>query len=325
MDYNRVALFVRVVHTGSFTAAAAELRLPKSSVSRGISRLEEELGVRLLQRTTRKLSLTEVGQHYYEAVSGSVHKIDEADSIAKEQAGEPRGTVRMTAPPELNLAGLLVAFHRKYPGILVEVSLTSRRVDLITEGFDLALRGGRLDDSTLVARRIVFTPLILVASPSYLRAHGRPKSVTDLQHHDFVLYKAKGGAATVQVQRERNGQIERASVEVRGTLVADDLGFVLDAVVAGAGIGFLPLPVLADQPGAVVPVLPGWTDEGKGGISVVMPTAEYVPARVLLLRDFLVEHLSRQHRRANELSCSLARGKRRRARIDRVTRRRIEV
>src|SRR3954452_7202625 len=114
MDYNRVALFVRVVRTGSFTAAAAEVGVPKSSVSRSVAHLEDELGVRLLQRTTRKLALTDVGQAYYDAVSGSVTSIDEADASARKHGSEPRGTVRVTAPPDPGIARALAQFARKH-------------------------------------------------------------------------------------------------------------------------------------------------------------------------------------------------------------------
>src|SRR5262245_33635723 len=139
MDYNRVALFVRVVKAGSFTTAAAEAGLPKSSVSRSISHLEDDLGVRLLQRTTRKLSLTDVGQAYFDSVSGSVTAIAEADATARERGSEPRGTIRMTAPPDAFFGTAIALFKRTYPSIRVEVSLTTRQVDLVGEGFDLAV------------------------------------------------------------------------------------------------------------------------------------------------------------------------------------------
>jgi DNA-binding transcriptional LysR family regulator len=308
MDYNRVALFARVVKTGSFTAAARQVGLPKSSVSRSITRLEEDLGVRLLQRTTRRLALTDAGQQYYEAVSGSVRNIDEADAIAKEQGAEPRGLVRMTAPPELDLSEALVAFQKKHRHITIELSLSSRRVDLIAEGFDLALRGGRLEDSSLVARRIVVSNLVLMAAPSYLRKRGRPTSFEELVDHDFVLYRAVNGAATLHLH-ELHGTGAR-SLTVRGRLSADDLGFVVDAVAEGAGIGLLPVQAFADRGGELEPVLPGWGAE-IGGLHVVMPTAQLIPTRVALLRDFLVEHMGRVQRRAIAYAdgCSRKRGR----------------
>lgn len=139
MDYNRVALFVRVVRAGSFTGAGASIGLPKSSVSRSVSQLETDLGVRLLQRTTRKLSLTEAGQAYFDAVQAAVTGLDDADAAVRELGAEPRGRVRITAPPDsggMDLAGIIARFSRKHPAIRLELSLTSRVVDSVAEGFD---------------------------------------------------------------------------------------------------------------------------------------------------------------------------------------------
>jgi DNA-binding transcriptional LysR family regulator len=299
LDYNHVALFVRVVKTGSFTAAAAQAGVPKSSVSRSITRLEQEIGVRLLQRTTRKLALTEVGQAYFEAVSSSVDAIDEADAAARERGVEPRGTVRVTAPPEYPaLAAAVAQFCRKYPGIRVEVSLTSRLADLVTEGFDLAVRAGRLPDSSLVARRIGSTEVALMASPAYLRRRGRPRTPGELAAHDFVLYRATGGRATVQLR----GPDGEAAVEVTSSLVADDLAFCRMAVESGAGLALLPVHSLAElvAAGKLEQVLPEWS-YGESSLFVVLPTARHVPLRVALLRDFLVEHLSKQLAETREL------------------------
>src|SRR5260221_3173738 len=140
MDYNDVPLFVRVVDAGSFTAVAALLGVQKSSVSRGIARLERDLGVRLLQRTTRKLALTDAGQAFYERVRAAVTGVDAAASAVRELGGEPRGAVRVTAPPDastFSIAEAIARFVKRYPAIHVELSLTSRVVDLVAEGFDL--------------------------------------------------------------------------------------------------------------------------------------------------------------------------------------------
>ncbi len=152
MDLNHVAVFARVVELESFTAAAKQLGLPKSSVSRTVTRLEDELGVRLLQRTTRKLHLTEAGQAYYERARASLTGLEEAASAATNLSAEPRGTVRMSAPADMgimNLGDLVARFVRKYPLVHVEISLSSRFVDLVAEGFDLALRAGKMADSKL--------------------------------------------------------------------------------------------------------------------------------------------------------------------------------
>src|SRR5215831_19045511 len=177
MDYNDVPLFVRVVELGSFTAAAEALGREKSSVSRAISRLEGDLGVRLLQRTTRKLALT-----------------DAADAV-RELGSEPRGVVRVSAPSDaasFGLADVLAEFTVAYPGIRVEFVLTSRHVDLVAEGFDLALRAGLLTDSSLVVKKIGSSTLALFASPDYLKRRGRPKRFADLKTHDMILFRTRG-------------------------------------------------------------------------------------------------------------------------------------
>lgn len=312
MDYNRVALFVRVVTTGSFTAAAAELGLPKSSVSRGVSLLEQDLGVRLLQRTTRQLMLTDAGQAYFEAVKASIGGIDEADAAAREHGSEPKGVVRLTAPPDYaTLAPALMQFKRKYPSVRIEISLTSRYVDLVAEGFDLAIRAGRLEDSSMVARRVGASDIAMLASPDYLRARGVPKAVSELPSHDWVLYRASGGRATLQLRCEG----ETKSVEVSGTLIADDMAFCRSAAEAGAGIALLPVHTASEaiSTGKLDFVLPQWRPH-ESAIYVVLPTARHVPTRVALLRDFLVEQLGQQlsatHRRCEQANKQRAERKR---------------
>lgn len=304
MDYNRVALFVRVVKAGSFTGAAATAGLPKSSVSRSVSRLEQDLGVRLLQRTTRKLALTEAGQAYYDAVSPSFTVIEEADTAARAHGAEPRGTIRVSAAPDFGaLASALAQFCRQYPKIRVELSVTSRYVDLVTEGFDLAIRAGRLADSSLVARRIAASETGLMAAPAYLRKRGRPRTVAELPEHDWVLYRAAGGRATLTLTGPEGEQ----SVEVTAALVADDITFCRMAVESGAGLALLPVHIAAESlaAGKLEQVLPRWT-HGGSALFVVLPTSRQVPARVALLRDFLVEHLGNQLARIHE-GCQKAR------------------
>ena len=213
VDYNRIALFVRVVKAGSFTAAAAEVGLPKSSVSRSVSRLEQELGVRLLQRTTRKLSLTDAGHSYYESVRENVAALDSAEEAAREHGAAPTGTVRMTAAPDfVAFAPLLAQFQRQHPGIRLDLLLTSRVVDLVSESVDLAVRAGRLPDSSLIARRIGSTDGALMASPEYLRRRGRPRSFAELASHEWVLYRAVAGRASLILEGPEGPQ----TLEVAG-------------------------------------------------------------------------------------------------------------
>lgn len=294
MDFNDVPLFVRIVESGSFSAAASDLGVQRSSVSRAIARLEQTLGVRLLQRTTRTLALTDAGQAFYERVRSAVSGIDEALDAAREFGQEPRGTVRMTAPgdsAQFALAEVVADFARQYPNIRVELTLTGRTVDLVAEGFDLAIRAGRLADSTLIARRVGPTPLAAFAAPSYLKRAGMPRSLQDLKQHDCVLFRSRGSKATWHFTGPNGDE----SVDVRGQLSADDLDFVLRLCAAGAGIGVLPTAIAHEQvlSGAIEVVLPEYR-VSRGSVYVVLPSAAFVPARVALLRDHLALHLERR-------------------------------
>ena len=162
-------------------------------------RLEAELGVRLLQRATRHLGLTDAGQRFSERVRGALAEFDEASATARELGSEPRGTIRMTAPPgaaAFGLADAIAAFTRQYPSITVDVEMSPRMVELVSEGFDLALRAGRLADSSLIARKVGTTDLALLASPTYLKRRGRPGSPSELTDHDCVLFRGRNGRAS---------------------------------------------------------------------------------------------------------------------------------
>lgn len=299
MDYNDVPLFVRVVESGSFTAAAAALGREKSSVSRSVARLEDDLGVRLLQRSTRRLSLTDAGQAFYERVRGAMSGVEEAATAAQEQGTEPRGVVRVSGPPDidsLGLAELLAEFCAQYPKIHVELTLTARAVDIVGEGFDLALRGGQLADSGLVARRAGFTDLAIFGSPEYLKRHGRPQVFSDVAQHPCVLFRGHGGRVTWTL----DGPNGKESVDVTGPISVDHMAFVARAVAAGVGLGLLPIPLVHAfaKIGPLEVVLPDYRIRGAA-LFVVLPSSAFVPARVALLRDFLVARLSNQIERAN--------------------------
>src|SRR5215207_9669134 len=176
MDLNLVTAFVRVVEQQSFTGAAKALNLPKSSVSRRVTELEEELGVQLLHRTTRKLALTEAGRSYYEQAERALTELNAAAESASGMDTEARGIVRVTAPVDIGVMGLadvIAEFLREYPDIHVELSVSSRVVDLVDEGFDIGVRAGKSRDASLVARRVGNAALCLYASPEYLQRRGR--------------------------------------------------------------------------------------------------------------------------------------------------------
>lgn len=291
VDLNRVTTFVQVVEAGSFTAAARQLRLPISSVSRAVARVEEELGVRLLHRTTRKLALTEAGRRYFQRMQAVV---TEAQSAADDAAGESRqatGTVRITAPPDaglLRLAPLVSEIVRNHPGLHIDLTLTMRPLDLIDEGIDLAIRGGRLEDSTLVAHRIGPNDFGVVAAPAYLATHGTPRTPRDLETHDCIRLRSRDGLLPWRLQ----GPGGTRDLPVAGALICDDMGFAHQATLAGAGLGFLPIQVLGEdlRAGRLVRVLPRHLMRG-GSLFIVWPSQRLLPARVALVRDLLLAGL----------------------------------
>ena len=292
-DLNHLDTFVRVVEAQSFTAAARTLGVPKSTVSRRVSALEAALGVRLLQRTTRKLSLTEAGTAYFDRGSRALAAIFEASVAASDSDAEPRGIVRMTAPVDLGseiLADMLATFVIDYPSIHIDLALTGRRVDLVEEGFDLALRAGRLDDSSLIARRVGLTEGRLFASPAYLERAGAPRRVADLHKHNFVMFRPRQGVMDLHLEGPKGPE----RIEVKGSLGVDDFSFVRRALLAGLGIGILPgiycrAEVLA---GDLIRVLPKYAWR-SAGLHLVYPSGRYVPQRVALLRDFLLKAFER--------------------------------
>jgi len=291
MDLNRISSFVKVVESGSFTAAAQALGVPKSSVSRSVSQLEDSLGVRLLQRTTRQLHLTDAGRAFFERSRDALRGIDMATSEVADMGASARGTVRVTAPVDIGVSALVWIirdFRAKYPEIQVDLSLTARVVDMVGEGFDVAIRGGSLIDSSLVAKRIwKNTEIGIFASKEYLQKHGTPKTLNDLTKHECILFRARGGSATWRFSKARSGE---EAVAVKGSVMVDDMSFVSAAVEAGLGLGMLPDFLGKERP-SVVRVLPEYALRDSA-INVVTPSARYLPLRVSLFRDFVVDKLT---------------------------------
>lgn len=281
--------FVRVVEDGSFTAAARRLGLPKSSVSRSITALEKSLGVRLLQRTTRALHLTDAGQTWFAQVRPALTSLTDSAASVRELGAEPRGRVRVSCPPDSHelLAGYVTRFMKKYPRVQLEVSFTARHVDLVAEGFDLAMRAGELKDSSLVVRRIHTTDLGLFAAPSYLKRRGTPKSVAALARHDCIAMSAPSGRA-VWTLVGPSGEPE--SVELQCALTTDLVEFAGRAAVAGLGIALLP-EVFAGGSAQLQRVLPEYRRVG-GSLSVVSPSRGFEPRAVTLFKEGLIAELS---------------------------------
>ena len=294
IDLNRAAAFVRVVEGGSFTAAGKALAVPTSSVSRAVARLEEELGVRLLHRTTRKLSLTDSGQLFFRRMHAAVGEADEAVRAVGGLSSEPRGLVRMTAPnaPTRRFPQIIAMIVRRHPGLVIELQLTNRVVDLVGEGIDLAIRAGHLADSTLVARKVAESSLGLFASPEYLKQNGKPRLPRELARHACLAYGGRQGKLPWRLR----GPTGEKTVTVSGPLVCDDMTFLQEAAIAGAGIAMLPseLCVEAVEAKELVRVLPRYGVGGSGsGLYLVWPSQKLVPARVVRVRELLIEELCR--------------------------------
>jgi DNA-binding transcriptional LysR family regulator len=293
MDLNRIAVFTRVLDEGSFTKAARVLGLPKSSVSRAIALLEQELGTRLLQRSSRKLSATEAGAAYYAQVAGALSAIDQANTCAAEQRKVPQGIVRVTAAFDAGMDVFIPIFTRfaaKYPSITIDLVLTGRLVDLSDEGFDIGVRVGPIRDQSLIARKVADIRHGLFAAGAYLKRRGAPVAVADLAAHDCVIFRGTRGKATWTLQSD--GRTE--SVEVSGPLAIDDMAAVRNAMVAGAGIAVLPPFACAREvaSGAVQRVLPEWAGP-TAPVNLIYPSSRLVPQRVVLLREHLLEELAK--------------------------------
>ncbi len=288
MDLNRVSLFIQVVESGSFTRAAGTLGMTTSGASRALTRLEEDLGVRLIQRTTRKLSLTAAGRSYFEQVRGALALVDEASMVVSEMGEEPRGSVRLTAPPALvsSLIPALAEFLQRYPKIHLQLSGSQGIVDLVEQGLDLAVRIGRLRDSSLIARRVGKLVTGLFASRDYVQRRGRPRKLTDLAKHNCVLFRSRGSTDT---WRLFDGEREHR-VQVNGSLEVDEIPSLHQAVLAGLGIGSISFYSSSRMEG-LTRILPQYVS-GELPVSLVSPSKRLEPARIVLLRDFLAAKLS---------------------------------
>lgn len=291
-DLDEIATFVRVIETQGFSKAAASLGIPKSTVSRRVARLEEQLGVRLLHRTTRRMRATPEGQQFFERVAPAVAALRLAAQDVSEGRDSPRGLLRMTAPVDFGhayLAPVVAGFAAAHPDLEIRVALTGRLVDMVKEGFDIAIRAGDLDDSSLVAKRLGTTDFWLAASPGYLAERGVPRKASELAEHECLAHRPKGRKRTWVLTTGRS----RVEVEVNGRVGGDEFTFLAMAAIAGAGIVKLPAFV-AMQPiadGRLVRVLPTHHIQG-GSLHLVYPSARQLPAKTAAFRDYLVAHLA---------------------------------
>lgn len=280
-----MAVFVKVVESGGFSSAARDLNMPKSTVSRYVSRLEDRLGVRLLNRTTRSLRPTELGAAYYERVARIIQEIAEAEASVTNMQVEPRGTLRVSAPLSFGypfMGRIFSSFLEAWPDVTLDVDLTDRVVDIIDEGFDLAIRIGRLRDSSLIARRLAATDRIVVASPDYLAARGTPQVPDDLRHHDCLLYAYEATTASWRLGPD-------LTVPVKGRLVSNNGDVLAAAAAEGLGLALVPSFIAGRRVhrGELVPVLKEYTS-WEAGVFAVYPHSRHLSTKVRAFVDHLV-------------------------------------
>ena len=283
-------VFAQVVEAKSFSAAADKLGMSKSLASRHVSALEGALAAKLLNRSTRKLSLTEAGALFYEHCARIVQEAELAEQRLTHTQSEPAGVVRVTAVPAFAMRHLLPAlseFHQQHPKIQVRLSCSNRAVDLGEGEFDLGIRVSFNPPPNVVARRLAANRSTLCASPAYLKRHGTPRRIEDLRKHECVQFSPVAPKGVWSLRR--NGR--RYSVQIAGALETDEMDVVRAAVVAGLGIGILPLYMAGDalQQGTLVPLLRQYQVVPESAIYLVYLPNRTLASRVRALIDFLVE------------------------------------
>ncbi len=285
-----MTLFVEVVKSQGFRAAADKLGLSRAQLSKAVMQLETHLGTRLLNRTTRRISLTETGQIYYERCKTILQDIDEIEGIAGAQTSKPHGRLSVSAPTSfsiLHLQKAIPAYLQQYPDVQIALSLADRFVDVVAEGFDVAIRIAELEDSSLVARQLAPCRQVFCAAPAYLKKNGVPKVPQDLAIHHCLIYSNELKPDT-WVLHGPNG-VE--SVKVNGPLCADNGDVLKAAAVAGLGIVSLPTFIAGPDLGAgkLQQVLPAFCPPDIS-INAVFPSRRYLSAKVRTFVDFLADY-----------------------------------
>ena len=297
-DFEALAIFAKVVELRSFAAASTELGLSKATVSKAVSRLEQRLGARLFNRTSRRLALTDAGQKLSARAARLLADGEAAENEALAQSVAPRGLVRLAVPMTFGVkavAPLLPEFLEQYPEVDIDLHLSDATVDLIGEGFDAGLRIARLPDSSLVARRLCAMPRHTVAAPAYLKRHGRPTHPMHLAQHRCFAYTY---LSTPNVWHYTNSAGEQVSVRPAGPLRVNNGEALMPALLAGLGIADLPDFIVggAIASGEVEVILKGWK-QPEGAVHLVTPPGRPRPARVEVLAEFLAGHFAKGRKR----------------------------
>jgi DNA-binding transcriptional LysR family regulator len=303
LDLNQLSVFIRVVDEGSFTAAGKALNIPKSRISRMIADLESNLGVRLLQRSTRQISLTQVGSDYYNNCKHLLAEIIDVHTVISDRQDHPHGVLRIAVPMVVGsgIFGRFVArFQKVYPDVRIEISHTDRQVNLIEEKFDLGLFLGELPESSLVARVIAETESVICVSPEYLAqiqqrfqqelgSSYKLDSPLDLANLDIVKLGEGMQDETFEFIHTSG---EYQSVKVKPSIVTNHIAAAVNCIVQGAGVGVVPMFIAGEYilSGQMIPIFPGWQLKPEP-ISVIYPSRQYLSLKVRKFIDFLVSEL----------------------------------
>jgi DNA-binding transcriptional LysR family regulator len=282
--------FATVVDQGGFTDAAKKLGISKSAVSKHVSALEARLGARLLNRTTRRVSPTEIGLAYYDRARRVLNDAGEADALVTSMQTAPSGLLRISVQTDFgvnHLSPVLGDFLAEFPDITVNMVLNNRYVELISEGFDMAVRIGELEDSSLRARKIAETARRMIASPGYFQRYGRPERIDDLNEHKLLHYSNQANAAVWKITAPSG---EKRQIRTSGWLTVNDGQSLLNACVSGLGIAYLPAFLYAEamRRGQVEEAIPGLPVEVQG-IYAVYPPGRFTQPKVRAFIDFLVQ------------------------------------
>jgi len=293
--FGAIPVFVAVVENGGFSAAARTLGISKSAVSKRINQLEAHLGVRLLHRTTRKLSLTEAGERYFEHAAQALTAAGQAEDAVTELQGEPQGNLKISSPMSfgrLHVAPLIPKLLQRYPKLQIDLVMDDRKVDLVAGGFDVAIRAGNLPASTLIARKLAPVRQVLCASPDYIDRYDRPGTPAELSGHNCVLYSYSSDADEWTLIGESGPE----TVTVSGSYQVNNSEALLEALREGIGIGRLPTFVAGPdlKTGRLVKLfesyrLPDFT------LYAVFPERQYLPAKVRAFLDFAIEYFGGDH------------------------------
>lgn len=289
-ELSSMAIFARVIETGGFSTAARDLGVSKSLVSKEVSRLEDRLGVRLLNRTTRRLSLTEAGAAFYEGCQRVLSEAESAKEAVSHLASAPRGELKVNAPMSfgiLHLGPALPEFLERFPELDVQMLLNDRVVDLIDEGFDVGVRITRMLDSSLIARRLAPNRLVACAAPSYLKKHGTPRHPDELKRHNCLGYSYSKTPGIWHFRSDSN----RQKVAVSGRFTANNGDVIQAALLSGCGIAIQPSFIAGDdlRSGRLVRLFERYQVGEESVVHAVFPANRNLSPKVRVFVDFLVE------------------------------------